>query len=193
MMVFMQAAHATTILQVHMDSMLKTAQLVFSGRVLSSEARWLEDGSTIKTFIVFDVQEIISGNYSEDELTLSFEGGTVAEDTIEISGMTMPKLGEKGIYFVENIDRPLVNPIVGWSQGHFLIKNNEAGEEIVLTQNELGVTKMELQSPTAQQNSNEINITGIADGITASKTTNTAMSAERFKQNLLLRLKQIKQ
>lgn len=187
------AANASSIRQIHMDEMLKTAELIFEGKVIKSEARWLANGITIKTFIVFEVEEVISGEYSDSQLTLSFEGGTVAEDTVQISDLNMPELGEKGIYFIEQLDRSSINPIVGWSQGHFLLKPNSSGEQTVLTQSGMFVTNMAQQLPNIEKRTVEINTNGIASGVTASKTNaDTVMTAKDFKQTLRLRLQELK-
>jgi hypothetical protein len=36
--------------------------------------------------------------------------------------MQIPKMGEHGIYFVEDTKKPMVNPLRGWDQGHFLVQ-----------------------------------------------------------------------
>ena len=67
------SANATSIRQLDMSDMLETAELVFEGRVLKSEARRDRTGSTIKTFILFEVDEVISGGYSKLSKSVSFE------------------------------------------------------------------------------------------------------------------------
>ncbi len=186
----MTAANASSIRQLHMDDMLKTAELIFEGQVIKSEARWLENRSTIKTFVVFEISDVISGEYSERQLTLSFEGGTVDQDSVTISGTNIPNLGEKGIYFIEKLDRSFINPIVGWSQGHFLLSKNKNDEEIVLTQTGMNVVNMSEQSEFDSKTTAEISTSGVAGGITASNTdTSTAMTSKHFKQILKLRLR----
>ena len=188
------AANASSIRQVHMDDMLKTAKLIFQGQVIKSEARWTDDGSTIKTYIVFDVEDVISGEYQKSQLTLSFEGGTVDQDSVTIAGMNAPQLGEKGIYFIENLEDSFINPIMGWSQGHFLLEKNVTGEEIVLTQNGMNVVDMSQQSQfSANERAIELSTSGVADGITASTAnTSTAMTSKHFKQIIKLRLQNLK-
>jgi len=175
-----------------MDEMLTTAELIFEGRVLASEARWLTDGSTIKTFVLFEVQEIVSGDYSEKTLTLSFEGGTVGDDSISIAGISVPTVGEKGIYFVEKLGLSFINPIVGWSQGHFLLKDDGTGKEIVTTQNEISVIDMDVKSVISDETPDSVSTSGIADGIQVSKSgASSAMTSTSFKQALKQRLIQI--
>ena len=175
-----------------MDEMLTTAELIFEGRVLASEARWLADGSTIKTFVLFEVQDIVSGDYSDKTLTLSFEGGTVGDDSISIAGINLPTVGEKGIYFVEKLGLSFINPIVGWSQGHFLLKNDGSGKEIVTTQNEILVIDMDVKSVINDETPDSVSTSGIANGIQVSKSgSNSAMTSTNFKQALKQRLIQI--
>ncbi len=44
---------------------------------------------------------------------------------LRVSYLHIPELGEQGIYFVESLSRPLVNPLVGWHQGHYLVDREQ--------------------------------------------------------------------
>ena len=50
-----QALFATTVLQVDVDFLLNKAMLIFEGAVVSSEAKWNRDKTSIATFITFRV------------------------------------------------------------------------------------------------------------------------------------------
>jgi hypothetical protein len=54
--------------------------------------------------------------------------------------MQIPELGEHGFYFVERLQAPMVHPLVGWSQGHFLIENDAANEERIYTAEQQAVS-----------------------------------------------------
>jgi len=171
-----------------MSDMLETAELVFEGRVLKSEARRTRNSSTIKTFILFEVDEVIFGDYSKDTLLLSFEGGTVDGETVEIQGLRTPEVGEKGIYFIESLSRSLVNPIVGWSQGHFLLKSDDVGNDTVMTEGGMHVVDIDEESSDLAQSKTEISA-GVVNGIKVNRSvTKPGMTSERFKQVLKRRM-----
>ena len=50
-----------------------------------------------------------------------------------------PESQRRGHYFVESVNRNLVNPLLGWSQGHYLIYEQN-GERRVSTVNDKPVT-----------------------------------------------------
>ncbi|MCG8414596.1 MAG: hypothetical protein MI746_10305, partial [Pseudomonadales bacterium] len=54
----------------------------------------------------------------------------------------IPKVDEEGVYFVESTSRDLINPLLGWSQGHFLIVDDE-GERRITTSNLRPVTDVQ--------------------------------------------------
>jgi hypothetical protein len=122
------------VLGVSLDEMLNNSEFVFEGRVINIESRMTQNGSRIHTYVVFDILEIIKGEYPNDQIELSFAGGTVNGMTLSVSEMHMPEVDEKGIYFVEALSRTQVHPLYGWSQGHLLIIKDTAGVERVTTQ-----------------------------------------------------------
>ncbi|NNC54429.1 MAG: hypothetical protein HKO07_01765, partial [Pseudomonadales bacterium] len=124
---------ASTILQLDVDALLEQAELVFEGEVIESSAFEKDANGAVHTRVVFRVDEIIAGAHADSTLTLEFAGGQVNGKGMRVSGSVLPIQGERGIYFVESISRGLVNPLLGWSQGHFTIKRDSAGKERVLT------------------------------------------------------------
>jgi len=182
------SANASSIRQLGMNDMLAAAELVFEGQVTNSEARWNDDKTLIQTFITFTVSEVISGDYAQDSLELSFVGGRVGIDAMQAEGSRHPKVGEKGIYFIESVSKQLVNPLVGWSQGHFLLKKNESGDEYVMTDKNAHV--MSIASESISSNSRTLSSTsslssGVARNVIVDKQPSSkGMSALKFKQEL---------
>lgn len=119
-------AQASSLRSIDVSQLTGEAQLVFEGRVIGKEVRHRKGSRTIRTEVTFEVLEVLKGDPPGDRLTLSFLGGRTAEVALEVSDMQVPRVGERGIYFVESLDRPLVNPLVGWHQGHYLVEE-EAG------------------------------------------------------------------
>lgn len=112
-------AFASSIRQLHVNEVADTAELIFSGSVVSSESRYSSGSNRIRTWVTFEVDQVLKGRINSNLLTLGFAGGRVGSQEQVYEGMRYPQIGEHGVYFVESSTRPLVNPLVGWSQGHF--------------------------------------------------------------------------
>jgi len=110
---------ATSVLQFSFDELADHAALVIEGRVVSAESRVESPGGRIATYVRIAVLDRLKGPDVGAEIELRFAGGTVGDYTLEVSDMVMPVVGETGIYFVESLVTQQVNPLVGWSQGHF--------------------------------------------------------------------------
>lgn len=124
------SASATTILGMDIDKVAADAEFVFEGEVIYSETR--QDGSSgiISTYVTFRIDDILKGEYSGDSVELKFMGGVFNGQVVEVSGMRIPKMSEQGIYFVESMSRDLINPLIGWSQGHFIIVDDNGVRRI---------------------------------------------------------------
>ena len=125
-------AAATTLMTLSVDELIDQAELVFEGKVLAVQA--VEDSAgQISSYVTFAVLELIKGDYSGESLELKFLGGTANGHTMEVSGLRRPELHETGIYFVESLSEELINPLLGWSQGHYLVQSDSDGVARVTT------------------------------------------------------------
>jgi len=115
------SAYATTILAMDIDKVVADAEFVFEGEVINSETRQDNSSGIISTYVTFRIDDIIKGDYSGDSVELKFMGGAFNGQIVQVSGMRIPEMAEQGIYFVESMSRDLINPLIGWSQGHFII------------------------------------------------------------------------
>lgn len=182
-------SHAASVRQVTMDEMLTQCQFVFEGKVLSIETKE-NDQNRIHTYVTFEIQDIIKGEYPSNIIILSFLGGTVGQVTMSVSDMKVPQLGEHGIYFVETLERSQVHPLYGWSQGHFLIQSDNTGVDRVMTGHEQPVTEIMQDGSAEQMNSNRESIPttgqGVARGIgfALRKGGNKGLTSEEFKRIL---------
>ena len=129
---------ATTILGMNIDEVAQGAELIFEGEVVEHNVRENAAGMIV-TYVTFRIEELIKGEYDEPLLELKFTGGRLSGQIMEIKGLRIPSPNEEGIYFVESVDRNLVNPLLGWSQGHYLIYDQN-GERKVSTVNDRPVT-----------------------------------------------------
>lgn len=132
----------TTIRGMDIDQVVADAELIFEGQVIDRQVRRADRGGLINTYVTFRVVDVLKGNYAGDTLELKFSGGTMGNEIIEVSGLVVPKAGEEGIYFVEALGRDLLNPLLGWSQGHYLIQEL-LGQRSMLSVKEQPVTAVQ--------------------------------------------------
>ena len=131
-LLWLPIGYGTTIQKLDIDDVVMKAELVFEGEVLTHEVRVDSNSNLINTFVTFLVLDVIKGSNQIDTLELKFAGGTLNGETVRINGLSIPQPGEQGIYFVESTSNKLINPLVGWSQGHFVIKESK-GQRMVYT------------------------------------------------------------
>ena len=188
---FCASLNATTILGMDIDQVAQDAEFIFEGEVLLRETRQESGTGIISTYVTFSVIDVVKGDYDADSVELKFMGGVFNGQIVEVSGLTIPKLGEQGIYFVESINRNLINPLLGWSQGHFIIVEDD-GERRVSTVDDKPVTEVQAVSaiPTTIKKPQAI-IEGkgeVAAGIvteTSPIMINRALSVDEFKSRIL--------
>ena len=189
-----RVAFASTVLDVDMDVLLGTAALVMEAEIISREARWNQDQTYITTYVTFKVKDVIKGKRPSTMITLAFAGGTVGNISLKVEGMVYPGVGEKGIYFFENPGQRLVNPMVGWSQGHFLLEMDSSGVERILTEGGAPVIAVEAVSSQTPKFANRVNAPfsrAVARGIRTGKASDkiaAALSKSQFKGLLRDRL-----
>jgi hypothetical protein len=135
-------ANASSVRAMSLEELTEKSEVIFEGEVVSVLTTNNERGR-IHTLIVFAVNNVVKGQYSENQLTLRFLGGNYQGKNMTVSDLNYPKLGEKGIYFVESITRRLINPLLGWDQGRYLVEKDESGVERVLTANGQPITAVE--------------------------------------------------
>ncbi len=111
---------ATSIRQFTFAELSDHASLIIEGKVIAAVAREDGLGGGIGTYVRIRVLDRIKGPDVGPEVELRFAGGTVADRTLQFADMVIPKPGETGVYFVESVDAYQINPLVGWSQGHFV-------------------------------------------------------------------------
>jgi hypothetical protein len=126
-------AGGSSLRQLDVDEITAASELIFEGRVISRKVTHEKDSRTLRTRVTFEVLEVIKGEYAEERLTLSFLGGQLDGLSLEVSDMRIPRVGEHGIYFVERLNQPMANPLVGWHQGHYLVKQQAATRAAVTT------------------------------------------------------------
>ena len=183
--------NATTILGMDIDKVANDAELIFEGEVILHETRQNSHTGIIHTYVTFTVHDVVKGDFSADTIELKFAGGTFMGQIVEVRGLKIPKEGENGIYFVESTSRDLLNPLIGWSQGHFIIEQ-ELGERRVRTIDRQTVTDIQSVSsiPSVIKKPQAI-IEGdgdVAAGVlvdSSSLSIERALTVEEFKNRIL--------
>lgn len=180
------SANATSIMQRSLNEMILGSELIFEGKVVHIEAN-NGHGRQIHTRITFEILDIIKGGWDRRSITLNFQGGRINGNALEIDGMRYPQLAEKGIYFVESLERRQVHPLFGWSQGHFVTFRDAFDVERVMTANKKPVMALDFASKRRKARLSQ----GIADGIVLENKNkaNRAIPTNEFKQVLIGRLK----
>jgi hypothetical protein len=109
--------HATVLVALTLDELVAASEVVFTGTVTASVTH--TEGELVYTTLRFDVDDVVAGELDGDVLELRFLGGNADAQLTEVSGQYIPSVGAHGLFFVDDTVRDLVNPLTGWSQGHF--------------------------------------------------------------------------
>ena len=159
---------ATTVLRLDVDELVARSALVIAGEVVETHAAWNESRTLIETHVTLRVEEVLKGKHTAPRLTLKFAGGALGDRAFQIATMVYPEMGERGVFFVEDPATPLIHPLVGWSQGHFLFARDAAGAEHVLTEDRRPVRALTRARRTARAASGEVEFShGVARGVDA--------------------------
>ncbi len=182
LMVLPPAAWSSSVVSLAFPEVVESAELVFEGRVESVESR--QTGPRrIHTFVRFRVLDVVKGDHADGSLELRFLGGSVNGRRMRVTDMRLPEVGETGIYFVESMDRPLVHPLVGWSQGHFRVEPDAGGEQRVFTADRRPVAGRDVEpgrgAAAPEPSDHEMTARGL--NVMALNVPEAAMTASEFK------------
>ena len=178
---FALPSQGATILRLGTAELVNKSEIVFEGKVVNTRSVMNKQGR-IYTFVKFHVRDVIVGSTTiGDQLELRFTGGIVNDLALDV-GVRIPKDGESGVYFVERVRVGLINPLLGWDQGRFIIRDDGkviAGNSHAV----IGIKKSDYNlPPTISQ--------GIAQGVITSKeivkneSQSSPMTLEQFKLSI---------
>jgi hypothetical protein len=158
--------------------------------VINSETRQDNNSGIISTYVTFQINDIIKGDYIGDSVELKFMGGVFNGQIVQVSGMRIPEMDEQGIYFVESMSQDLINPLIGWSRGHFIIVDDNGTRRISTADNQ-PVLDVEAVSSIPSSIKKPLSIaegnTDIAAGVmtqTSSIMAERALTVEEFKSRI---------
>lgn len=172
-------AIGATVVHVGTLDLVERSDLIFHGTVQSHLVTRSGNSDTIVTRVVFRVQDVLKGPPRGETVELDFLGGTIGGTTLTVSDLTIPPPGEEGVYFVEQLDHPQVNPLFGWWQGQFLVRHDDRGRRVIHAHNLEPIYDLEPQSALARQAISD----GAAEGVITHPTRDSArpLSLEEFK------------
>jgi len=123
----------TTVIPPTFDDLISRAQVIFQGVVTDVRSQWAGEGAqrSIVSYVTFKVEDAVKGNPG-GTYTLRMLGGTVGDQTVEVTDSPKFKVGNRDILFVENNGSQFV-PLVGIMHGRFRIQRDETGADVVMT------------------------------------------------------------
>jgi hypothetical protein len=124
---------ATTVIPPTFDQLVKQAELIFQGTVTDARSVWEGEGGQrhIETYVTFKVDDNVKGD-AGNSYTIRMLGGTVGDQTMEVSDAPKFNIGDRDILFVEHNYGQFV-PLVGIDHGRFHIQYDDAtGRDIVV-------------------------------------------------------------
>jgi hypothetical protein len=125
---------ASTVIPPTFEQLVQQAELIFQGTVTDVRSIWEGEGAQrhIDTYVTFQVDEKVKGQPTSS-YTIRMLGGTVGDETMEVTDSPKFKVGDREILFVEHNNEQFV-PLVGINHGHFRVEREEqTGRDIIMT------------------------------------------------------------
>jgi len=141
-------AGATVLQRQSLSDLARKSEFIFEGQPVSRVVEALPDGQGARTCFTFKVIQAIAGSHPGNAVRLCFFGGMIGDRGFAVSDLNMPTVGEHGIYLVESTGQPMLNPLIGWDQGHFLVTKDTAGTLRVTTADHRRITALASEAAT---------------------------------------------
>ena len=100
--------------------MAQSSSLIFEGEVSAVASKY--SGSDIVSYVTYNFHDVIKGDEAKRKVTLLYRGGILNGRVEFTSGVDIPSVGERGIYFVRNPAVKYMHPLTGWEQGRYPIE-----------------------------------------------------------------------
>src|ERR1700736_393048 len=124
---------ATTVIPPTFDQLVQQAELIFQGTVTDVRAVWEGEGAQrhIDTYVTFQIQDSMKGNAGA-AYTIRLLGGTVGDETMEVTDAPKFKVGDRDILFVEHNNDQFIT-LGGINNGGFHVQRDEqTGRDVVV-------------------------------------------------------------
>jgi hypothetical protein len=131
--IVVRSVTATTVIPPTFDQLVKQAEFIFQGTVTDARSVWEGEGGQrhIETYVTFRVDDNVKGDAGAS-YTIQMLGGTVGDQTMEVSDAPKFKVGDRDILFVEHNYDQFV-PLVGIDHGRFHVQHDDTtGRDIVV-------------------------------------------------------------
>jgi hypothetical protein len=125
---------ATTVIPPTFTELVQQAEVIFQGTVTKVQSIWSGEGALrhIDTYVSFQVEDSIKGS-ADSSYTIRMLGGTVGDETMEVTDTPKFEVGDRDILFVEHNEQQFV-PLVGIMHGRFRVESDQVnGREFVTT------------------------------------------------------------
>jgi hypothetical protein len=125
---------ATTVIPPTFDQLVSQAEIIFQGTVTNVQSRWEGEGANrhIQTAVTFKVEDKVKGAPGSS-YTISMLGGTVGDETMEVTDAPKFKVGDRDFLFVEHNGTQFI-PLVGIMHGRFRVQHDkQTGRDMVAT------------------------------------------------------------
>jgi len=121
---FAGPSQATVLVDYTFDALVRESALIVRAQILDRfvEGPHAGHADDIHTVVTLRVVHVLKGDAQPNEIELSFLGGTLNNEVLDISGQFIPRVGEEAILFIDDPHGRHINPLTGWFQGYFPIQ-----------------------------------------------------------------------
>ena len=122
---------STTLQKLTFEEIVDHSALIIQGEVTNINS--FSEGGLLYTRVTLKVDDVLKGDNPGEFIELDYLGGREGGAVFTVSGQDVPREKERGFYFIEHPGSRSVNPLTGWSQGHFRIQTDPKGRESLET------------------------------------------------------------
>jgi hypothetical protein len=133
---FTATTQASVLTNYGLEDLIEHSALIVQADVLDrrSEAADAAHANDIHTVVTLRVSQVFKGDLPQNDLELSFLGGAVNGEVLEVSGQFIPSAGERALFFISSPATHQINPLTGWFQGYFPIQEDGGAEYLDLSE-----------------------------------------------------------
>lgn len=165
------------------EEVISDSELVFEGKVINLEYKTPPDRNRIYTFVTFEVNDVIKGDYIDKTIEIRYPGGKEGDQVASVTDMVIPQVGEEGIYFIKSLTKHYIHPLTGWAQGQMNIVTDDAGKKRVFSVSGESISHVNRLGP--KKKGAEQNLSAdVASGVQTSKQKDQAMLLDEVKSQL---------
>lgn len=164
------------------EEVVSDSEFVFEGKVIALVYKVPTDRNTIYTFVTFEINDVIKGDYVEKLIEIRYPGGKNGDQIEVVSDMIIPQVGEEGIYFVKSLTKHYIHPLTGWAQGQMVVVKDETGKKRVFSVS--GESIYSVNSLVSNKSGSDELSADVAMGVLTGSQTDQAISLDEVKNQL---------